>query len=102
MTWEELVYSVVCPTCGVEPDDPCVYLWPKGVSECAFHEGSDECYKHSPGQHERMARAGTPTKAPHHSRNRAANKRKVREQRLAEQKQLREWLDAYGDIFAIG
>lgn len=101
MTYNELVYSVVCPTCGADEGEPCIYLWPKGVAECEFWEESDICFKHSDGQHERIAKVGNATKAPHHARNQAANNRRVRAQKLAEQQQLREWFLRYGNIFAI-
>lgn len=98
----EPALNIPCPTCGVAEDVACVYVWPKGVTECEFWEDSEICYKHTDTQHERLTKVGTPTKAPHQSRKIAVHKRKIRERQLEEWEQLRRWLLKYGDIFKEG
>lgn len=96
---DALALTVPCPLCKAEAYSPCVYVWPKGVKECFFADGWDECVQHNRGQHERLAKVGTPTKVTHNARKYLVFTRKIRERQLAELAQLHEWLVRYGDIF---
>lgn len=98
---DSLALSVPCPLCLAPEDEPCVYVWPKGVSECVFREGSDICWQHNDAVHERLAKVGTPTKTTHNARKNLVFNRRVRQRQLAEQAQLRNWLLQYGNIFKV-
>lgn len=101
---DSLALTVPCPLCHAEEDMPCVYVWPKGVRECAFTWDHDPtlCTAHSKGQHERLAKVGMPTKITHNERKSVVFKRSVRQKQLEEKKRLVEWLRRYGDIFKEG
>lgn len=49
----------------------------------------------------RYARVGTPTDRPHNSRHRAVYDWELQAEYLALQEYLREWLEEFGDIFAL-
>lgn len=97
---DSLVYTVACPLCQAPEYSPCVYVWPKGVAPCYFPDGYTTCISHNDRQHERLAKVGTPTKVPHNARKNVVHKRSVRERQLTELRQLSDWLNRYGDIFA--
>lgn len=97
---DALALTVPCPLCGVAEYTHCVYVWPKGVTECFFPEGWDYCIRHSDRQHERLNKVGTPTKVTHNARKNVVFNRKIRERQLEEFKRLSDWLIKYGGIFA--
>lgn len=98
---DALALTVPCPICGVPEFVQCVYVWPKGVRECAFTYIHDpaQCTVHSDTQHERLAKVGTPTKVTHNARKNIVFTRKIRDRQLELLEQLRTWLLEYGDIF---
>lgn len=101
MNPDDLALTVVCPVCDAPEEQPCVYIWPKGVRECEF---SNErfptiCQVHSDGQHERLLKVGLPTKVAHVKRKNLVFRRSVRQRQLEDLEYLRNWLLQYGDIF---
>jgi hypothetical protein len=59
------VYSVPCPDCGAEPEQPCVYVPVRGVDMEFLHYRSAKVRA-------RVLLTGTPTKRPHNGRINAA------------------------------
>lgn len=57
--------AVACPECEAQPENPCVYVWPKGVNPDAPW--------HSPGVRARIDQVGKPTRKAHNARRGAAH-----------------------------
>jgi hypothetical protein len=91
---DEKALTVPCPECGQANGEPCVYIWPKSVDPL----GRDTLFR-SRAVREQIERVGTPTAKPHNGRRALYSLDEDRGYRLRKMRQLRDWLQAHGDIF---